>query len=266
MTIKLVATDMDGTFLDDDKNFDQKRFQKLYQYMQAHGIVFVCASGNQFDQLRSFFPKSDYPEALFVAENGALIADHNEIFRADTFEPAVAQKILNIIENMANVKLVLCGTKSAYIRNDVPEDFYELTKLYCPTLKVINNFQDVNDDFLKFSVNCPNDKTELYMEKLAEAIGSDVSIVSSGHGDIDIIRDDVSKANGLNYLSKKFDIKPSEMCAFGDGGNDLSMLEYVGHGVAMENGTDIVRQTADFQTSNNNEQGVLKHLEEIFEL
>lgn len=266
MTIKLVATDMDGTFLDDDKNFDQKRFQKIYQYMQDHGIVFVCASGNQFDKLTSFFPRSKYPETLFVAENGALIADHQKIFRADTFDQAVVQKALNILENTANVKLVLCGTKSAYIRNDVTKDFYELTKLYCPTLETVKSFQDIDDDILKFSVNCPIDQTELYMDKLAQALGSDVSIVSSGHGDIDIVRHDVSKANGLHYLAKKFAIEPAEMCAFGDGGNDLSMLEYVGHSVAMENGTDIVLQTADHHTINNNDQGVLQHLEELFEL
>lgn len=266
MTIKLVATDMDGTFLDDDKNFDQKRFKRIYQYMQAHGIVFVCASGNQFDLLKNFFPESEYPEALFVAENGALIADHKEIFRADTFEKDLTQKILHILENTANVKLILCGEKSAYIRNDVPDAFYKLSQIYYTNLKIIDDFQDIDDNILKFSVNCPDDKTELYMEKLAQAIGPDVSIVSSGHGDIDIIRDDVSKANGLKYLSEKLNIKPSEMCAFGDGGNDLSMLEYVGHGVAMENGSDIVHETADFQTTNNNDQGVLQHLEELFEL
>lgn len=54
------------------------------------------------------------------------------------------------------------------------------------------------------------------------------------------------------------------MCAFGDGGNDLEMLRYVGHGVAMENGSPIVLETAKYQTINNNQQGVIAHLEEVF--
>lgn len=47
MTIKLVATDMDGTFLNDDKHFDKERFQRVYDYMNQNDIRFVSASGNQ---------------------------------------------------------------------------------------------------------------------------------------------------------------------------------------------------------------------------
>jgi Predicted hydrolases of the HAD superfamily len=54
MTIKLVATDMDATFLDDSKHFDSKRFDKIYQYMTEHNIYFVSASGNQYYQLKNF--------------------------------------------------------------------------------------------------------------------------------------------------------------------------------------------------------------------
>ncbi|HIY91831.1 Cof-type HAD-IIB family hydrolase [Companilactobacillus sp. HBUAS56275] len=264
MTIKLVATDMDATFLDDSKHFDSKRFDKIYQYMTEHNIYFVSASGNQYYQLKNFF--KDYPKTLFVAENGALVGDHDEIFQTWHFSSTVFHKILSVLENTDHIQYIACGRKSAYILKSATAEFYKISKFYFPRLTQVDSLEDVDDEILKFSVNCPLDETEAYMEHLANNIGKDVSVVSSGHGDIDIIQSDANKATGLEYLSKKLNIKPEEMCAFGDGGNDLEMLRYVGHGVAMENASPIVLETAPYQTTNNNDQGVLEHLESLFEV
>lgn len=66
MSIKLIAVDMDGTFLDDDMKYNNDRFMKQYHELKARGIKFVVASGNQYDQLKSFFP-SIKNEIAFVA-------------------------------------------------------------------------------------------------------------------------------------------------------------------------------------------------------
>lgn len=264
MTIKLVATDMDGTFLNDDKHFDKERFQRVYDYMNQNDIRFVSASGNQYYQLKSFF--SDFPKTLFVAENGALIGSHEKIYQTDSLDKNIVKKTIDVIESLPGVNAVMCGKKSAYILNSSSPEFYRISNFYFPEIQSVDRFEDVDDDVLKFSLGCPDDETEFYMDKLATMIGSGVSIVTSGHGDIDVIRADVNKATGLEYLSQKFNIKPEEMCAFGDGGNDLEMLDYVGHGVAMKNATPIVHKTANFETVDNNQQGVIQHLEELFNL
>lgn len=56
MSIKLIAVDMDGTFLSDAKTYNRPRFLAQYQRMREQGIRFVVASGNQYYQLISFFP------------------------------------------------------------------------------------------------------------------------------------------------------------------------------------------------------------------
>ena len=53
MSIKLIAVDMDGTFLSDQKTYNRERFMAQYQQMKAQGIRFVVASGNQYYQLIS---------------------------------------------------------------------------------------------------------------------------------------------------------------------------------------------------------------------
>lgn len=57
MTIKVIVTDMDGTFLDDAKKYDHARFMAQYQELKKRDIEFVVASGNQYYQLISFFPE-----------------------------------------------------------------------------------------------------------------------------------------------------------------------------------------------------------------
>ena len=57
MGIKLIAVDMDGTFLSDQKTYNRERFLAQYQQMKTQGIRFAVASGNQYYQLISFFPE-----------------------------------------------------------------------------------------------------------------------------------------------------------------------------------------------------------------
>ncbi len=76
MTVNVVVTDMDGTFLDDAKQYDRVRFMAQYR-TEKRNIEFVVASGNQYYQLISFFPELK-DEISFVAENGALVYEHGK--------------------------------------------------------------------------------------------------------------------------------------------------------------------------------------------
>ncbi|MDI4707197.1 HAD-IIB family hydrolase, partial [Pseudoalteromonas shioyasakiensis] len=65
-----------------------------------------------------------------------------------------------------------------------------------------------------------------------------------------------SKGNAVKMLAEQLGIKQEETMTIGDNGNDLSMIEYAGCGVAMGNAIPEVKAAADFQTRSNNESGV----------
>lgn len=77
MTVKVIVTDMDGTFLNDAKQYDRPRFLAQFAQLRQQGIEFVVASGNQYYQLISFFPEIR-EQISFVAENGALVYEHGK--------------------------------------------------------------------------------------------------------------------------------------------------------------------------------------------
>ena len=70
---------MDGTFLTNNNEYDQERFTRQYEFMKEKGIHFVVASGNQYYQLRSFFPDI-HNELAFIAENGLISLIKEKMF------------------------------------------------------------------------------------------------------------------------------------------------------------------------------------------
>lgn len=73
---------------------------------------------------------------------------------------------------------------------------------------------------------------------------------------VNVLETDVSKSQAIVKVLEYFKINPSEAMAFGDGDNDIDMLETVGVGVAMENGSQRLKEIADFVTKKSDEDGV----------
>lgn len=72
----------------------------------------------------------------------------------------------------------------------------------------------------------------------------------------DLIPDGSSKAEGIARIAERLGLKKEELMAFGDGGNDVEMLDFVGLGVAMGNAKDSVKEHADFTTRDCDEEGI----------
>ena len=72
----------------------------------------------------------------------------------------------------------------------------------------------------------------------------------------DLVHMDNSKAAGIESVLRHFGIRRDECVAFGDGGNDIEMLDYCGIGVAMGNADDTVKAHADYVTTSVDEEGV----------
>ncbi len=79
----------------------------------------------------------------------------------------------------------------------------------------------------------------------------------------DYLYPESSKANGIALLAKELGIKQSEVMAIGDEENDVSMIDYAGMGVVMENGNEELKKKAQFITKTNEEDGVAYAVEKF---
>ena len=262
--IKMVAVDVYGTFVRSDYTYDVPRFKRILERMDRVGCRFVVASGNQYYQLRDLFP-GYYDELAFVAENGAFVKDRTELVFAADMPKETVDAVIDVCREYPEISNVLCGMESAYCqRGTVSQEFFDLTAIYYHRLKWVDDFKQVKDRILKFAPTVPEEKTYEYYDMFCERLGGLVEPTTSGHGSIDLIVPGCHKASGLKRLAERWGIAPEQCAAFGDGGNDIEMLQYCGHSYAMANAPENVKKAAKYVCPSNEEDGVLDVLEKMF--
>lgn len=262
--IKLVAVDIDGTFVHSDYTYDILRFKRILSRMKEKGCQFVVASGNQYYQLKDLFP-GYYDDLSYVAENGAFVKDRKELVFTANMPKETVDDVIDICSEYPEILNVLCGLNSAYCqRGTVSQEFFELTNIYYHRLKWVDDFKMVKDQILKFAPTVPEKKTYFYYDIFCERFKGKVEPTTSGHGSIDLIVPGCHKASGLKRLAERWGISPEQCAAFGDGGNDIEMLNYCGYSFAMENASETVKKAARYICPSNEEDGVLITLEKIF--
>jgi Cof subfamily protein (haloacid dehalogenase superfamily) len=264
--IKMVAVDVDGTFIRHDYSFDVDRFKRILDRMDAVGAQFVIASGNQYWQLRDYFP--GYDERIsFVAENGAYVKDHADVVFTAQMDPDVVRGTLDWIDAHPDIENVMSCLDCAYAeRGRMREWFFEFMRTYYHRLEWVDSLRDVTDPVLKFALSVPEEQTMAYYEQIRASLTGGLVPTTSGHGAIDLIIEGNHKASGLARLAQRWGFDPRDCAAFGDGGNDIEMLRWVGHGYAVANASDEVKAAAGNVCPSNEDQGVLTTLEELFGL
>ena len=262
--IRMVATDIDGTFVHADYSYDVPRFRRILARMKKAGCLFVVASGNQYYQLRDLFPDC-CGELAFVAENGAYVMDRGELLFAADMPKETVHFIIDVCREYPEILNVLCGADSAYCqRGQVSREFFDLTRIYYHRLKWVDDLKKVDDRILKFAPTVPEEKTYFYFDLLREKLQGKAEPVTSGHGSIDLIVPGCHKASGLKRLAMRHGITPNQCAAFGDGGNDIEMLRYCTHSYAVANAPQDVKDAARYVCPSNEEDGVLSALEKLF--
>lgn len=262
MTINAIIVDMDGTFLNDSKQYNRARFLSQYQQMKAQNIEFVVASGNQYYQLISFFPELK-DEISFVAENGALVYEHGkEIFHGE-LTANEARTVLGQLTRDPALKFVACGLKSAYVIDTAPAEFVALMSKHYHRLQPVKSYADIDDTLFKFSLNMSDEAIPQVVNVLHSALDGIMKPVTSGYGFIDLIIPGLHKASGIGRLLQRWKISPEACVAIGDSANDTEMLGLVKWSFAMGNAAASVRDIARYHTDSNNHEGTLNVIDAV---
>lgn len=242
--LKLVATDMDGTWLNERKDFDHDLFKRLLAIMNDRGIKFVVASGNELENLRSRFPECA-DDLYYVAENGSLVAHGRQVMHVTSIPDQSMRNIMTIVKKY-DFPFLFGGLASAYIRKKDGLDYYHENQKYYTKLSRIDSFAGIakKDKILKASCVVGAENLKHYLDLFRKQYPEN-EFVSGGPISIDIQGKGMNKARGLQNLGKKLGISAKDMIAFGDSGNDEGMLKYVGHSYATATALPSAKKAAD---------------------
>ena len=275
MNVKLIAFDLDGTLLDDDKHLPPENFAAL-QAAHAQGIFLVPATGRILKAL----PEELLAPGLFrffIFANGALVYDLQEqraLYRA-RIEPELAVRLCTYMDTLPVLYDCYrgdCGYMTQWMYDRAPE-FFEtephILKLVKSLRRPVPDLkQKIQEDGL------PLEKLQMFFRpehmderarqlELVPQLFPELIASSSLRNNIEINSARAGKGNALRALCEKLDLDASESVAFGDGLNDADMLRAAGRGCAMQNAVPAVKEAADVIVETNNDAGVGK---EIFRL
>ena len=272
MTIKLIATDMDGTLLDPKGQVDLPRLEKLLDQLDERGIRFVIATGNEIHRVKQLLGHLTERVVLIVA-NGARIFEGNQLLQAQTWDDDMVNRALEFFKDReCQDQFVVTSMNGGFVKEGTVftqlENFMtpEMIELFYQRMNFVDELEShLFGGVLKMSLVVGEERSDSVLEEINQLFNGHVQAVSSGYGCIDILQAGIHKAWGLQELLKRWDIKAEEIMAFGDSENDVEMLQLAGIAYAMENADDKAKAVATNFAPSNSQAGVYQVLEDWLE-
>lgn len=257
--IKLIATDMDGTLLNNHKEISENTYQIIQEILDRN-IVFVAISGRSLNNIKYAFNKF-HNEIVFASDNGAQIAYPSSKKEITELDSKLISEVCKIaIEN--NVNLSLNGVEHTYIFKRKDNVYKTVLHSFGINPIEIEDLSDIKEKVVKITIYEPRG-SEKYALSLFKHIPNSLVIVS---GDIwlDISNDNCNKGEALKKILYQYNIKKEECIVFGDHLNDESLFKNAGKSYAMKNAHPKLKEIAsEVCEYNNDEEGVYHQLFKI---
>lgn len=263
--IKLILTDMDGTFLNNTGDFNRELYKDVKKIMKEKGVVFAPVTGKQCERVEELF--GDDSEDLWILGDSATRIKHNGEF---VYESLLSNKLgLEIIRLLEEISLehtiIACTRNGAVIKDTIPqEEASIIRRSYSQVIKV-SDFNEITEDFVKITIHDPMSRCMETREKLSPFFES-AYIVASEEAWIDIANANVHKGTTVEHLQRLLNVTPDETMAFGDGYNDLELLGRAKYSFAVRNAVPEIKDIANFITRSNEEDAVMKTIIHILSL
>ena len=271
--LRLAAIDMDGTLLDDDKNFPPG-MDGLIALMDERGVTFAPASGRQVWTLIDMFPSR--PGMTVIGENGGIVMRDGVEVSCSPLDAPTLREAVRLVreattgEGAIDGGLVMCGKKFAYVERLDDEyvagvvPYYHRTQRVEDQMAVIDAIEsgESDDAIVKLAVYTPGPVAPLAEATLAHfARTHQYAISGANWADLQIRG--VDKGSAVRDLQRFLGVTREQTAVFGDAGNDLSMMSEGDLSFAMANASQDVVEASRFIAPSNNEAGVAQVLRSL---
>ncbi len=262
MKYKLIAIDMDGTFLNSNHEISDRNTNAVLEAMEQ-GVKVVISTGRGPKTLDDHKEKLKF-DTPFIVYNGAGVKylDKEEYILRFDLEYDIAEKIYNY-GNSLETTVLLWVDDILYANKDSEFcDFYKKhTSVEFNIIDTFEQFKGAGIQKIMF-INEAETIQNIYDEVVKQGF-NETNFTISIPTFLEFYNKETSKGQAVLNYAKQFDIKAEEIIAIGDGMNDLSMINMAGLGVAMGNASEIVKEQADYITTTNDDYGVARVIEKF---
>ncbi|MBU8905432.1 Cof-type HAD-IIB family hydrolase [Desertibacillus haloalkaliphilus] len=272
MTYRLLALNIDGTLLRSNSRISRQTKDAI-EYAKQKGAVVTLATERPFPSAKKI-AKSLKIDHELITHDGAFIASDIEdpVYERRLHEDK-AFHIVELLENYhCHIRLL---HESFSVGNKVRQKNQLIAKMTIglgdPVFYPLSFVDSLSEHLLQEPIAPPKikaqfmneDDRERAIEELEREVPN-IRITRATDDHIEIVPEGVSKARGLQILGNRLGISLNEMVAIGVGENDVDMITQAGLGVAMGNAPENVKQSADWITRSNNQNGVSYMVREVF--
>ena len=268
--LRLAAVDMDGTLLDDDKNFPPG-MDELLDLMDERGVTFAPASGRQVWTLIDMFPGR--PGMTVIGENGGIVMRDGVEVSSHPVDIPTVREVIRLVRDATSRPdgidggLVMCGKQFAYVERtddrfvDGVMPYYQRTKRVEDQSAIIDAIEagEIDDAIVKLAVYVIGPVEPLAQATLANFADTHQYAISGANW-ADLQIRGVDKGSAVRDLQRFLGVERAQTAVFGDAGNDLSMMSEGDLSFAMANASADVIEAARFVAPSNIEAGVAQVL------
>lgn len=262
MLIRLIASDMDGTLLDEHSEVPPETYD-LILALREKGVHFAASSGRRFDRLCQFFaPVRDKMD--FVAANGAQVYVDGELVDREVFSHLGIRRLAKTVGKFESLHMALFDDEKSFLLDDEDKFVREIDK-DLPNAERIWYLPGPDVSILKISIYCEDGHVMDYAYALSRELGDEFLFAPSGTHWIDALQRGVNKAMGIEQVMAHHGITRDEVMAFGDSMNDYEIIRFVGTGCAMANGRPALKAVANRVIGYNYDQAVQGEMRKLLE-
>ena len=247
--IKIAFFDVDGTLVDMKKKVITPAMIETLKHLKENGIILCMATGRG-PYLVPSFPGIDFD--VFLSYNASYCYTKDEVIFSN---PIPKEDVKAIVENASEIHrpVFLAGVEGGGA-NGCDKDLADYFAIAKSKVNVLDNFDFeklMDKKVYQMMVGCYKEE---YADILRDVDGARITAWWTRAADITPANG--NKGVGVRKILDYYHLDKENAIAFGDGTNDIEMLEAVGTGVAMGNAQDKVKQAADYVTLSHNEDDV----------
>lgn len=261
---KVFFFDIDDTILPVGNNGIIPESTKLsIQKLQQLGHDVFIATGKNHVMIKDILKQLNLNN--YITSNGQVIAINDEIYYDNPFQQNQIDYLTKEVTKFnqkygENTVLIGCQENDDYYvvgqnNEESQQHIYDaFNGLSIPLPRITEKFSSNNIYQIWVLGNVQNIKADQYEDKF--------QIFRWDYKGCDVLPKEVSKAKAIQHLLDNYYQEPIETYAFGDGFNDIAMLQMVDNGIAMGNANDELKKVADHITTSTKEDGIYKFLQD----
>jgi hypothetical protein len=258
--VKAIATDLDRTLIGEDYRLHERTVAAIAA-AQAAGIHVVIVTGRMFRSARRYCQLAGLDD-LVVCYQGAVVADpvSGRFLRHVTIPIETAREAIAVVER-AGFGLNCYVDDNLYVSTMTAEAHRYADSQQIPIEAVGDLLTWLDKPPTKLVVIGESELLDGLGQRLREHFAERLYIAKSLPFFLELASPEVSKGSGLGFVAEQLGFDADETVAFGDGENDIELLDWAGYAVAVANADVRVLSRADFVCPAVTEEGVAQTIE-----